>query len=122
MIHYQIRQRLGSGEWRAANGEWPPVYTLRYSLLPIFSALSAQSLFADRSERRGRGDGLGIDFDVDERRLAGTLRRRVGLGELGGALHCHPEPAEGARIGGEIRVLQLRADDAARIFALLMHQ
>src|ERR1700682_1309554 len=104
-----------------ANGRPCTPFPIRYSLLPIRSALSAQSLFADRFERRGRGDGLGIDFDVDKRRLAGTLRRRGGLGEIGGALHSRPEPAEGARISGEIRVLQLGADDPTRIFALLMH-
>ena len=38
-----------------------------------------------------------------------------------GALDGLAVPAEGARIGGEIRIRQFGARDAARIFALLVH-
>ena len=78
---------------------------------PTCSAL--ERLLADRG--RGcvaGGDRVRVDAQLDQRRLARGARALEGRRELLGALHQLAVPAEGARIGGEIRVLQLGARDA----------
>src|SRR5260370_28229177 len=58
---------------------------------------------------------------MQDRRLAGGDGALESRRELRGVLDRLAMAAEGARIGGEIGVLQRRGADAARIFALLMH-
>src|SRR5258708_24294472 len=72
-------------------------------------------------KRSRRRNGVRIDSQLDD----------GGLARLAGALECGSESlgplddlamrAEGARVGGEIRVLQVGAEDPSRIFALLVH-
>ncbi len=72
-------------------------------------------------QRRGRRDRLGIDLDVDDRRLAGLPRGAERSAEIGGVLDRRAEAAEGAGIGGEIGIPQLGRRHPAGIFALLVH-
>src|SRR5882762_7569727 len=83
--------------------------------------MSFARLLADRRERRRRGDGVRVDAQLEDRRLArgaGTLERRR---EVLGALHDLAVRAECTRIGGEIRILQLGAEHPPGILALLVH-
>ena len=63
-------------------------------------------LLAGGSERHRRRERLGIDLEMEDRGLAGFLRRLERGQEIRGLLHRRAVAAEGARIGGEIRILQ----------------
>ena len=83
--------------------------------------MSFARLFPDRRERGGRGDGIGVDAQLEDRRLArgaGALERRR---EVLGALHDLAVRAECARIRGEVRIPQLGAEHAPGVLALLVH-
>ena len=74
-----------------------------------------------RGQRRRRRDRLRVDLHVQDRRLARRQRALEGGRELLRLLDRLAVAAEGARLGGEIGIAQLRRADAAGIFALLMH-
>src|SRR5690606_7360 len=84
-------------------------------------AESRLALLADVGQRARGCDRFGIKPDLDDRRLAAGACPLEGGSEGIGTLHRLAMAAEGARIGGEVRVLQAGSGNAARIFALLMH-
>src|SRR5262249_61098534 len=68
---------------------------------------------------RGR-ERLGIDLEMDDGGLARLLRRRQRRPELRGLLHRGAVAAEGAGIGGEIRILKPGPYTAAWVMAVLV--
>src|ERR1700691_1209040 len=76
---------------------------------------------ADFGQRRYRRYGFGIDGQADNRRYAGILRRLERRGEVFRAFDRDAETAEGPRVGREIGIAQIGCDNAAGIFALLVH-
>ena len=66
-------------------------------------------------------DRLGIDLEMDDRRLAGLPRRAKAAAKSAVFSTSAPKPPKARGIGGEIRILQRGRDHAAGIFALLMH-
>src|SRR5258707_11524041 len=77
--------------------------------------------FANACERQGRGDGLRVNFEMNDGGLArffGGLKRRR---KVCGLLDRDAEAAECPRVGSKIRIAQVRARDAARIVPLLVH-
>ena len=80
-----------------------------------------ERFFANRGKRGGRSDRIRIDAQLDERGLARLRRALERRREILGALHGLAVAAEGARIGREVRVLELGAVHPPRIFAFLVH-
>src|ERR1700759_4048704 len=92
------------------------------SYLIVASGLAlSERLLAKLGQRGRRRDGLGIDFQMHDRRLAGGLCGPEGAGKVVSLLHGDAEAAECTCIGGKIRVLEHGGRHATRIFALLMH-
>src|SRR5262245_14012990 len=91
-------------------------------VVPACDALTPrrQSGLADLGDGRARCDRLGIDHEIDQRRLAGAKTALEGGRELPGFRYRFAMQAIGAGEGGEIRVLEVGCDHALRIFALLM--
>src|SRR5579862_7870132 len=87
----------------------------------VLPAFFRHRLGADLGKRGRRRDGLAIDGQVHDSRLTGGYRLLERRRKILGALDGDTEAAEGARIGGKIRVAQLGRRNTARIFALLVH-
>src|SRR5919201_2015127 len=78
-------------------------------------------LLARRGERHRRRQRLGIDLEVKDRGLAGSLRCREGGKEIRGPLHRRAVAAEGPGIGRKIRIPQTGCYHSPGIVALLVH-
>src|SRR5262245_14168504 len=78
-------------------------------------------LLARRRERHGRGQRLGIDLEVNDRGLPGSLRRLEGRKEIRGPLDRRTVAAEGSGIGRKIRIPQIGPHHSPGIVALLVH-
>ena len=74
---------------------------------------AAKRLRADAAERLARRDDLGVEFQLEDRGQAGGSRGLEGARELLRLFDGGAEAAKRAGIGGEIRVMQVRAVDAA---------
>src|SRR5260221_5673627 len=83
--------------------------------------LACEGGIAQGSERRARGDRLGVEAKLDDGRGIGGERACKGGGELGGLAHRLAMGAEGARIGGEIGVGEVGCWVAVGGLALLIH-
>src|SRR3954466_11162760 len=88
---------------------------------PRSAASLLESASADRPQRRGGGDRVLGDPDLDQRRPARGERAVERGSEFRGRLHQLSVRAEGAGVGREVRVDESRAMHAARVVALLVH-
>jgi hypothetical protein len=108
--------------WRSARSISAPCSSMSCSGATISCAACGSAL---ASARIVESDFAGVIASGSRMqcRIAGLPRDRAleGGRELGGGLDPLAMAAEGAGIGGEIRVLQHRRRDAAGIVALLMH-
>src|ERR1700674_747304 len=80
-----------------------------------------QRALANAGQCCRRQDRIGIDLEMNDRGPAGLPRGRKRRRKIRGLVHHRAKAAEGARIGVEIRIVQLGGADAARKFTLLMH-
>jgi len=75
----------------------------------------------DVGKRRRRGDAVGVDLEVEDRRQSGFARLRKAPRKFVGALDHKAETAKRSRIRGEIGIGQVRGDHTAWKIRLLMH-
>src|SRR3954451_9936041 len=80
-----------------------------------------QRLLLDGGQRRRWLDRLRVDEAVQDRGLTRSKRALERRRELLRPLHALAVAAEGARVGGEIGVLQHRRRDAPGVLPLLVH-
>src|SRR5690348_7351650 len=88
---------------------------------PNESAASGERFVPDCGQCRRRRNGFGVDFKMDNRRSAGSASSGECGRKIGAFLDDGAITSKRHGVRDKIGIAQLRGDDAARIFTLLMH-